>query len=408
MSYDVTVTPLDTNGYYSPLPALAGSVFAPPTSGSALSAVTGASATPFTLNFPSPPVPPSGASAMLITESASGGDVLRTGSIASLPPSPAAPIVITLPPVAIPTATLTGLAAGFTLPTTAVPGGIQVVSGIATGGTFIPLSVSLPPLTITLTSGAITITATGTLVARQFFFFVNTLPFGFTATFAVTPSGDAVNTSRVLRVTSSSSAITGVTAGLGPLAPFLASLVATFLESTVNTVIASRAAAAASSMGMALAPSAVISAHKITIVASSGPSGGGINLQLVLASLTGMPILALPKNMNVTILPALAAGVSHTYSVTVTDSVTGGPVSAAVTLHNFSAAGTPQTATANTNPGTGIAVFPNTTLHLKNVTVVVIEIGPDGKPHHVREDALMSPTLRVTAPLYTTVDLTLL
>lgn len=408
MSYDVNVTPLDTNGYYSPLPILTGSVFAPPASGSALNSVAAASATPFTLNFASPPVPPSGACAILIKESVSGGDVLRTGSVASLPPSPATPVVITIPPVLIPAATLTGLAAGFTVPPTAVPSGIQIASAFATGGTFIPLTFSLPPVTVTLTSGAITVAATGTVRARQFFFSVNTLPFGFSATFTITPSGDAVNTSRVLSIVASSSAVTGLTTVLGPLAPILANMLASFLESTVNSIISTRAASAASSLGMALAPSAVISAHKITIVASSSTSGGGINLQLVLGSLTGMPIVAVPKNMNVTITPTPVAGVSHNYAVRVTDSVTGGPVTAAVTLHNFTAGGNPQPANANTNSTTGVAPFPNTTLHFKTVSVVVIEIGDDGKPHHVRETDTISPTLDVTAAGYNSVDLTLL
>jgi hypothetical protein len=407
MSYDVVVTPIDTNGYYSPLPTLTGSVFVPPSAGAALSTVAGAAATPFTLKFPSPPIPPSAASAMLITEGAGKGDVLRTGTVASLPPSPATPIVITIPPVPIPGATVAGLGAGFTIPTTAVPTGIQVAVAAATGGTFIPLSVALPTVTLTLVSGAVTITAAGTLVARQFFGFVNTIALGFTGTFTITPSADAVNTLRVLRVTPTSSALTGAAAVLSPLAPFLAGMLASILESKINATIASLAASTAASMGVSLTTSAVISAHNVTIVASSSPSGGGIILQLVLASLFGMPTVTLAKNMNVTITPAPVVGTSKTYTVTVTDSITGGPVGAAVTLQNFLANGNPQTATANTNPGTGVAQFPNITLHNKTISVVTIEIGDDGKPHHVREVDELSPVMGVTATGYNPVSLTL-
>jgi hypothetical protein len=161
-------------------------------------------------------------------------------------------------------------------------------------------------------------------------------------------------------------------------------------------------------MGMVLAPSAVISTHKIILVASTVASGGGINLQLVLASLTGMPIVVAPKTMNVTISPTPVSGVSHNYAVTVTDSVTGNPVSAMVTINNFTATGNPQTASAATNTTTGVASFPNTTLHGKTVSHVVTEIGDDGKPHKERVVDILSPILDVTAAGYNAVDETLL
>jgi hypothetical protein len=345
---------------------------------------------------------------MLITESASGGDVLRTGSVSTLPLSPATPVVITIPPVLIPTTTLTALTAGFTVPPTSVPGGIQFACALATGGTFIPLTFSLPPVAIALTSTGITVTATGTLTARTFFFGRSTLPFGFTATFTIAPSGDAVNTTRVLKVGVSSSGLTGVIGALAPLASVLANILASFLESTINSTIASTAASTATSMGMVLAPSAVISTHKIILVASTVASGGGINLQLVLASLTGMPVVAAPKTMNVTITPTPASGVSHNYDVTVTDSVTGKPVSAMVTINNFTASGNPQQVSKPTDPMTGVASFPNLTLHGKTISYFETEIGDDGKPHKERVTDILPPTLDVTAAGYNTVDETLL
>jgi hypothetical protein len=246
----------------------------------------------------------------------------------------------------------------------------------------------VPPFVVTLGAGSITATAGGTIVARVFFGFVRTITFTITATFAIAPSGDPTNMSRVLAVTPTASSTTGVPRVVSSrLAPFLASVAASVAEAMLNGLIASMAPGAVANAGFTMSPTAVISAKGVTITAS------GISLRFVLADLLGPAVTLLPGNLSVSILPRPVEKTVHTYTVTVLDTATGSPPSsgATVQLNNFSSGNwTTQSIPTDAN---GQAVFAN--IRLEHQTVTSWEIGEDGKPHKVTDD--ISPTLTVTA-----------
>jgi hypothetical protein len=398
MPFTLNISPLlDVGGFYSAgFPPLTGSIFSPPPpSGSSATPLATATSAGLSLVFSSAAVPPAGSSAVLVTDGGTGGDFLRSGAVGALPASPAAATAITVPTVSIPAATITARAAGIFVPATAVPTGIRILSGVLTGGTFIPLVVALGPATATLAPGSITVALTGVLTARVFFFSVSAIAITATTTVTLAPSADATNPARILRVTLSPITFSGIGAAVGlVLGPFLASLLSGVLESMLNGLILSTASSAVSGTGLMMTPTAVISARRVTITAS------GVALQLVLADLFGPALVAPPKTLSVSISPPPVANTVHTYTVTVLDSVSSLPVVGAnVTLQSI-AGGTP---TSHLTDAAGKAVFPNVTLKIKRVVVIDTE---DGKPR--REVDLIPPTLTVTAAGYNSVALDLL
>jgi hypothetical protein len=357
MPYVLTITLFDLAGYFSAgLPSLTGSIFAP----ALVDTTTSTTPSLLTLSFTSAAVPPAGDLAMLVTEVMSGGDFLRSDTIAALPPSPGMATAYTVPPALIPAASVTGAAAGFAIPPTALPGVIRIASGILSLGLAIPLVVALSSVTTTLGTGSITVTATGALAVREFFFFVVTYPFSFTATFELAPSADPTNAGRVLSVTSTTSSVGGIAAAISTaLAPLLALFVRATMESSINGLILSTAPSVLATMGRRTTSSAVFSAHKITV------APGGISLQLAVTDLFGPAIVSLPRTLAVSITPTPVVTAVRTYTVTVTDAVTGAPVQGALAiLHNYSATGSPEMKSATTN-GLGRAVFSHISLHFK-------------------------------------------
>src|SRR5262249_23112538 len=120
MPFTLNVALFDLAAYYSAgFPALAGSIFAPPppsrSAATPLDPAATTAAAPLSLSFPSPAVPPTGASALLVTEPATGGDIVRSGVVTALPATAAT--VITIPPVSISAATIVATLAGTALPT---------------------------------------------------------------------------------------------------------------------------------------------------------------------------------------------------------------------------------------------------------------------------------------------------
>jgi hypothetical protein len=398
MPYTLNISPLlDLAGFYSAgFPPLTGSIFAPPPpSGSAATPLDTASSTGLSLGFTSTAVPPTGASALLVTDGGTGGDFLRSGAVNALPASPVAATAITVPSVLIPAATITARAAGIFVPATAVPTGIRIVSGFLTGGTFIPLVVALGPATATLGAGAITFAVTGVVTARVFYFSVSAITITATTTVTIVPSADPSNPARILRVTLTPITLTGIGAPVGlVLGPLVASLLSVVIESMLNSLILSTASSTLSGSGLLMTPTAVISARRVTI------APGGISLQLILADLFGPAVVAPPKTLSVSISPTPVANITHNYTVTVVDAVSGLAVAGAnVTLENFASGGP---ISKLTDPA-GKAVFPNVTLRIRRV--VVIDTGDD-KPR--REVELIPPTLTVTAAGYNSVVLDLL
>ncbi|HZR86312.1 MAG TPA: hypothetical protein VFB02_05885 [Bradyrhizobium sp.] len=399
----------EANDYTAGDPVLTGSFIDPALvggSGAPLATATSSSSTPLVLTFSSAAVPPAAAFSVLVNDTTTGGDWVRAGVLTALPPSPDLPTVITIDPQLLSSTDLAALTPGTLLAPTIVPGWLRWLSGILTAGVYIPLVAVMPAPTITLGTGSLSVTLTGSLAVRVGFFQVSTYSFTLTATITPAPSADTGVPSRVLSMTASAPTLTGAPAALGltGLAPFLASTVASQLESLINTTIVSDGHAAAAAKGLQLTSTAIFSARRVTVLPS------GINLQLVLADLWGPAVLPIPGTLAVSISPRPQAGVAHAYTVTVTNAATGMGAQASLTLHNYDVHGVAATTTAPTDPS-GQHVF-NVTLHSKVTTIEVTSTSVDrsGKPHVEPEKITktFSPTLIVDAAGFNSVHLALL
>jgi hypothetical protein len=121
----------------------------------------------------------------------------------------------------------------------------------------------------------------------------------------------------------------GFIAGL--LAPVIARIAASQLESALNTSITSMANSGLASFGLRLTPTAVICARKAAVLPALG-----LSLQLMFSDLFGGAVVPLGKHFEVAVTPKPQDGVQQAYKVRVTDAATHAAVSAAnVTLHNF-------------------------------------------------------------------------
>ena len=284
-----------------------------------------------------------------------------------------------------------------------IPLGLQLAAGALTAGAIIPLSLTVAAVTLVPGAGTLALTVTGTLVVQQAYFFTITHAFALTVTLAVTPSGDPTNASRVVAVmvapppaaapTLTATGIPGfVTA---PLAPAIAVIVSSLVETRVNAIIMGTAPGALAGSGFMLTPTARISAVGITITTS------GISLRPVLGDFFGPGVVPIPGTLSISISPTPEAGVQHSYLVTVTNSANGAAVAGAtVVLHNYTTLN-PQTivSTTKTTDAQGHATF-TTTLHFKKQRIV-----------HGANDfeiILISPTLTVSHSGFSPVEIVLL
>jgi hypothetical protein len=397
MAYTIVVTLIDFAGFFTAgTPTMAGSIFSPPpASGSAAAPLAKATSVPpaTTIAFTSSAVPPAGPSSVLVTATAPPsnpvlGDLFRSGGLGSLPPSPAPLIVFTVPVQIVSAATLSGMVASSVgAPfTTTIPTGVAAAVAALSGGILIPLTLTIASVTLTLAPGTITIAVAGTLVVRQFLFVKVSHVFAFTATLALTPSSDSSNAPRIFAVTPAASTFgaTGIPGFVtGPVAPFLASSVASTVESGLNGAIPPVVASSLASSGMELTPTAVISALNPTIL------GGGVAVRLVIADLFGPAITPIPGTLAVSIKPQIVLKERQTYTVTVTDAAKGTPVSgAAVVLRNYTGEGAIPVITQEATDAQGQASF---TVELQNGTMV--RGGGKGPPVIVT----LAPTLSVSA-----------
>lgn len=415
MPYTLNFSLLDLAGYYSGgLPVLTGTILSPTLvggSGAAFDTATSKAPTLLTLNFTSSAVPPTAACAVLVNDTSVTtpfGDWLRSGVLTALPASPATATVITISPVLISQGTVTSAASGASVPPTMVPGWIRWAAGIATGGLYIPLVVTMPAPTVTLGAGSITATVAVSLASRVGYFSVSTSTVTLTTTITPAPSADAAVPSRVLSMTAGAPTTLSGSGFIPGLAGFLASLLASQFETLINGTIVSLGNARATAMGWRLTPTAEFSARRVTVTAMSG-----ITLQLILADLWGPAIVPIPGTLAVSISPAPAAGVAHTYTVTVTNAATGSPVPmATVTLHNYDAHGTAVPPLTKTTDPMGQTAFLNVTLHNKTTVAVITSTDVDdrGKPHREPEriTQTLHPTLSVGAAGFNSVQLVLL
>jgi len=414
MPYTLHLGVLDLAEYYSDgYPAFAGSIVNPRWvggSGAAFDTATTTTSSPLTLEFASPAVPPVTASATLVLDSGTSGDVLRSGVVSELPPSPASATVITIDPVPIPAPEISAATAGRGIPPTPVPYEVRLVSGLLTLGLWIPLVAVLadPIVSLGTAPGTVDVKVTGSLAVRVFYFWVRTYDLSLTVTVAPAPSNDAEAPSRIVRTPLTASSLVAAFSSLpNGLGAVLASTIAGMLESVVNETIVGRARFEVSAKGMRLTPTAVICARDVTVIPpTAGGSGGGVNLQLAVSDLFGRALEPVARTLAVAISPTPKATTVQAYTVTVTDAANGSPVpGATVTLRNYAVNGAVAWATQTTDPA-GRAGF--TVALRKKVTSVVVITSTNGPIERERESTTVSPVLTVNAAGSDTVRIALL
>jgi len=320
MAYAVEIGFLDLAGIFNP--AVRGGIWVPPPpDGSspggpnfAGTVTSGSGQAPLTLTFAELAGPPAGGSAMLVTEPA-GGDLFRSGQVA-LPGASPASLALTIAPgqepgnVAMTPAQLNTLAASFAGTSIKVPDNVRLAAGVLSAGLLIPESVTLLTAALSLGPGAISVTLTANISVREWFFFVAHYSCALTMSLAVGPSGDPVDTSRVLAATVSASpgpvltvpGAPGIYASL--VAGWAAAAVSAMLEAQANKAISPLAAAELAKHHFELTPTAVISAVRVVTTVT------GISLFVSVGDIFGPGIVPLTQTQVPNVVgdePAAAA-----------------------------------------------------------------------------------------------------
>jgi hypothetical protein len=412
MAYTVNVFPIDPGGFIGLGPALNGTfVNVLPATGTDV-AVASAAAT-FTLTFmtatPPPPPPPMWVVALHITNTGPTGDLFRSGYLGTLPTSPGTLTLLSFPTgiTRIPATTIAARAAALAPIILVPPGWVAWLMGALSLGTYIPIRGAILTITAAVNTppGSMTFTVTGFFTFQTYYFFTDTIGFTGTLVATPTPSGDVVQTPRILAVPATTSLAT-TTTGPSPtlaltglflslVAPAVAAVVQPQLEMLINGEIDKLVAPGLASQGFLRSPTSVVSARNVTI------TGSGVVLSLVLGDINGPAVTRRPGRLNVAISPPPEEGKQDTYTVTVTDSAAGSPVDQAdVTLQNFTSSGVVQALGPLKTNSSGQLVF-SVTLHPK-VTYQVDPISHDRIRHFA------PPTLTLAKTGYSTVNLTLL
>lgn len=289
-------------------PAVMGGIWVPPPSvqqhGSAsprtpdfTATVTSAPDQPATLTFPALAGPPTGDSAMLISEP-SFGDIYRL-AVAPPPDSPAhlqglaASSTVTQ-------AELSELTAGFTAQTFQIPGWVQSIYVALTAGTYVPDSATISTVALTLppagAAGFLTLTLTGTMAITGWWW-TNNQPFTFTEHVTLAAAGDPVNARHVLAAAGSSQNLT-VHGGwvLKPLTGKMGDLATQALEDTINLALPAQVnQEAQKQLGLELSPQAVISAGPVTMTPA------GLTLTFSVADIFGPALIPIPPPVFTTV-----------------------------------------------------------------------------------------------------------
>jgi hypothetical protein len=213
---------------------------------------------------------------------------------------------------------LNNLTAKFPSLTFPVPGPLRTIIGIVTLGLWIPTSVTVSTAALTLpatTGGGLTATLTGTM-SVQHWFWTSKDPFTFTATVAVAPSGDPVDTSHIASVTLSSPNLT-ITGGwiLSGLAGLLADEGTPVLEAMVNQAIPPQVNNILAKLPTPsqMSPQGVVSLFKVV----TGPGGVDVNVSLAdifgpaIVPITVPPETTVPAVKGMTVDQARAEMSSH-------------------------------------------------------------------------------------------------
>jgi hypothetical protein len=371
MPYSVLIDQyLDFTGQVN-LPSVVGSIWVPapsdgthPGTPTFTGTVTAAPGTPPVLTFPALGGPPTTDSAMLISQPSSG-DLYRLAGAAP-PANPAHLNGDCMAGSALSRSDLDSLTANFGSQTSPVPWYVQAAYGALTLGAYFPTSITVSAVSLTLptapATGFLTMTLTGT-VAIQHWLWTSNNSFTFTEMVALAPSGDPVDTSRIVAAAGSSATMT-ITGG-AIVAPVLVGSIAAQatqdLERRFNQAIGSAVAQVLAGLTppQQLSPQAVISAFKVVITAS------GLVLTLSVADIFGSAIVPVPGNLAASISPAVVYNEKVDYVVTVTDFASKQPVAGAVVkLFNPGPSGDAE----STTDANGRAQLSNVTLDTKEIT----------------------------------------
>ena len=283
-------------------------------------------------------------------------------------------------------------------------------------GAYIPSSGAITGVAPTLNNppasggvGSVTLTVTGFFTFRVYYLFTDTITFTGTIVLTPAPSGDASQPSRILSVTTGGSTVpsTSTTApsphachsGMVPRTHRARGGVASLqpkIEGAINDLLDGLVAPGLASLGFLRSPTSVLSARNVTITSS------GMALSLVLVDLFGTGHHPNPWEPPRGGLPRSAGRHSARHTATVTNTATGTPINQAnVTLHNFTANGTPQQVGPLQTNTTGEVPF-NVSLH-PNITYQVIP-----ETHERVRVLFTSPTLTVSKAGFTTLNIRLL
>lgn len=390
MPYTVSIAPFDIGGFFATVPpTLSGRFDSPPgTTVDRVGPATGLAP----LTFPLLASPPTGAGTMHIVDTATSGDLYRSGIQATWP-APATLTLYTLPPsgnTALPgvrttftNAELLALAAPLVGTVIPVPGWVTALGGAATGFMFVPLSLIIGA--VSAGTAPLTFNITGTLTFRQLFF-NRTSRFTATVGISLAPSGDARDLRRILAVGITTALLDPgfitplISLTIASLTPLIAQAFTSLLDTTINRAIRDTVDTALSGAAppQELSPTASICARRVTATTS------GVSVQAVLSDLFGEPRVNKPVHpavpvraeaLNISITPQPRAGVMQQYAVTVRNTAGNAVAGASVRLTNHDTRGATITTSAVTDAA-GKAVF---SVELRGRLQRRVVIGPSGR-----------------------------
>jgi hypothetical protein len=306
--------------------------------------------------------PPPTVSAMLISQPSSG-DLFR---LAVAPPqdNPAHLSGDCKAGSALTQADLDRQTANAGAQTTDLPLGLQYLYGVLTLGLYIPRSVTISAASLMLpqapAAGFLTLTLTGTVTVHQWWS-NSDKPFTLTASVALAPSGDPVDTFRILAATpfNASMSIIGGLIVVPALLSSMAAQATTYLEQNFNLAIPQGVAQALAELDppQQLSPNAVISAYKVDIKPAE------LTLTLSIADLSEPAIVPIPPNMFVEVTPMPQCGEKRNYVVAVYHGQS--PIGGAVVTFETGAGGPIE----NGGPAVKGTTGPDGTVQLNDVTL---------------------------------------
>jgi hypothetical protein len=332
MSYRTDVSIFDLAGVFGgAIPVLSGTLTST-IPGTSLSlgpdpsvAIPGASSTSVLFSAAASGVFPG--SVVLSDAAAPTGQLFRSGEIA-LPPSPGQLTVITAVGEISPTdlAAFGSSLSGSQL-STPVADWAKVLLGLFTFGP--PESVTITSATITPGAGSLSVVVTGSVTYQLLFFIPFTQTFTISTTVAITPSGDAERTDRIVSVVPTATTLTlppqtvGFNVFNGKLAALLEPMINQAIADAVDTTLR------ASTPSMQRTPTCVISARRVAITT------GGLSAQLMLADF-GPVVAARPGALALSVTPTPAPKIEAQYTFRVIDRSDGSAVpQATVALTNY-------------------------------------------------------------------------